>query len=57
MMIASLARVLGYETCAKLAKQAFQENTTIRELVTKQGLLPPEQLDELLDPMAMTRPS
>jgi fumarate hydratase, class II len=48
--------VLGYETCAKLAKQAFKEEKTIRQLVTEQGLLPPEKLDELLEPDSMTRP-
>jgi fumarate hydratase class II len=56
MMVTSLAPVLGYETCAKLAKQAFKEDKTIRELVTEQKLLPPEKLDELLDPDSMTRP-
>jgi fumarate hydratase class II len=56
MMVTSLAPVLGYETCAKLAKQAFKEEKTIRQLVTEQGLLPPEKLDELLEPDSMTRP-
>jgi fumarate hydratase class II len=56
MMVTSLAPVLGYETCAKLAKQAFAENKTIRQLVSEQNLLPPDQLDGLLDPDAMTRP-
>jgi fumarate hydratase class II len=56
MMVTSLAPVLGYETCAKLAKQAFKEDKTIRQLVTEQKLLPPEKLDELLDPDSMTRP-
>jgi fumarate hydratase class II len=56
MMVTSLAPVLGYETCAKLAKQAFKEDKTIRQLVTEQGLLPPEKLDELLEPDSMTRP-
>jgi fumarate hydratase class II len=56
MMVTSLAPVLGYETCAKLAKQAFKEDKTIRQLVTEQGLLPREKLDELLEPDSMTRP-
>jgi len=56
MMVTSLAPVLGYETCAKLAKQAFKEEKTIRQLVTEQKLLPPEKLDELLEPDSMTRP-
>jgi fumarate hydratase class II len=56
MMVTSLAPVLGYETCAKLAKQAFKEGKTIRQLVSEQKLIPPEKLDELLDPDSMTRP-
>jgi fumarate hydratase class II len=56
MMVTSLAPDLGYENCAKLAKQAFAENKTIRQLVSEQNLLPPEKLDELLDPDSMTRP-
>ena len=48
--------MLGYETCAKLAKQAFAEDKTIRELVSEQKLLAPERLEELLEPDAMTRP-
>ncbi len=56
MMVTSLAPVLGYETCAKLAKQAFAEEKTIRELVSEQKLLPAEELERLLDPDSMTRP-
>jgi len=57
MMITSLAPELGYDTCAKLAKQAFDEGKTIRQLVTEQNLLDPARLDALLDPDRMTRPS
>jgi fumarate hydratase class II len=56
MMVTSLAPVLGYETCAKLAKQAFKEDKTIRQLVTEQNLIPAGKLNELLDPDSMTRP-
>jgi fumarate hydratase class II len=56
MMFTSLAPVLGYETCAKLAKQAFAENKTIRQLVSEQNLVPAAELEKLLDPDSMTRP-
>jgi fumarate hydratase class II len=56
MMVTSLAPVLGYENCAKLAKQAFKENKTIRQLVSEQKLIEPTELDRLLDPDSMTRP-
>jgi fumarate hydratase class II len=56
MMVTSLAPALGYEKCAKLAKQAFAENKTIRQLVTDEGLVPAAELARLLDPDSMTRP-
>ncbi|MBX3427315.1 MAG: class II fumarate hydratase [Pirellulales bacterium] len=57
MMVTSLAPVLGYEKCAQLAKQAFKENTTIRQLVLAEKLVPEDKLNELLDPASMTRPA
>ncbi len=57
MMCTSLAPVIGYDNAAKLAKQAFAEGKTIRELATEQNLVPADQLNELLDPDSMTRPS
>ncbi len=57
MTITALAPELGYDRCAALAKQAVKEGATIRDLVTREGLLPPERLDELLNYDAMTRPS
>jgi len=56
MMVTSLAPILGYETCAKLAKQAFAEGKTIRQLVTEQGLVPKAELSAALDPRSMTEP-
>lgn len=56
MMITSLAPRIGYDEAAKLAKQAFEEGKTIRELVREQALLDGKDLDELLDPTTMTRP-
>ncbi|MCC6579725.1 MAG: class II fumarate hydratase [Phycisphaeraceae bacterium] len=56
MMITSLAPEIGYDTAAKLAKQAFEENKTIRQLVTEQKLMPMDKLSSLLDPDSMTRP-
>ncbi len=56
MMVTSLAPVVGYDNAAKLAKQAFKENKTIRQLVTEQKLVDEKTLNELLDPDSMTRP-
>ncbi len=56
MMVTSLAPKLGYDNAAKLAKQAFTEGKTIRQLVQDQNLMEEKELDTLLDPGAMTRP-
>ena len=57
MMVTSLAPEIGYDKAAKIAKQAFEEDRTIRELVREQNLLDDKRLDEVLDPDAMTRPT
>jgi len=57
MMVTALAPEIGYDKAAKIAKQAFEEDRTIRELVREQNLLDDKRLDDVLDPDAMTRPS
>lgn len=56
MMVTSLAPVIGYDTAAAMAKQAFAEGKTIRELMREKGLVSEKELDRLLDPARMTRP-
>ncbi len=56
MMVTALAPVLGYDKAATIAKRAFKEGTTIRELVTAEKLMDPAKLDELLDPRRQTQP-
>jgi fumarate hydratase, class II len=56
MMCTSLAPVIGYDNAAALAKQAYAEGKTIRQLATEKKLLSPRKLDELLDPWSMTEP-
>ncbi|MCL4123978.1 UNVERIFIED_CONTAM: hypothetical protein GTU68_019793 [Idotea baltica] len=55
-MCTSLNPYIGYEKASKLAKEAFASGKTIRELCEEQELLPPDQLQEALDPMRMTEP-
>jgi len=57
MMVTSLAPVIGYDKAAAVAKQALKEGKTIRELVLEEQLVAPKELDRLLDPIRMTRPS
>ncbi len=55
-MVTSLAPVIGYDRAAQIAKEAVHDNVTVRDLVTRQQLLPIEQLNDLLDPYKMTEP-
>ncbi len=55
-MCTSLAPVIGYDKAAALAKRAFAEGKTVRELALEQKILPEKELNALLDPMAMTKP-
>ena len=55
-MVTSLNPFIGYEKASALAKEAFKSGETIRELCTKQNILPPDQLNAALDPYSMTEP-
>jgi fumarate hydratase, class II len=59
-VVTPLARRLGYEAAAAIAKKALADRTTIRQAVLdlgylRRGELTAEQLDEALDVLAMTR--
>jgi len=60
-VVTPLNRYIGYEEAAKVAKRSLAERKTIREVVlesgyVERGLITPEQLDEALDVLRMTRP-
>jgi len=55
-MCTSLAPVVGYDKAAAIAKQAFAEGKTVRQLALEQHLLPKGELDRLLEPFSMTEP-
>ncbi len=54
--VTALVPTLGYDRAAEVAKRAFQENRSVRAIAEKIGALSPEELDRLLDLVAMTRP-
>ncbi len=47
---------IGYETASKLAREAYLTGASIRELCLKYDVLTEEQLEQILNPYAMTRP-
>ncbi len=53
-MVTALVPKLGYDKAAEIAKQAYATGKTIREICTEQNILPPAELDALLDPAKQT---
>jgi fumarate hydratase class II len=53
-MCTALAPVIGYDAAAAIAKESYKTGRTVREIAAERNILPPDQLNELLDPMRMT---
>ncbi len=47
---------IGYDQAATVAKSAAAERRSVRDVVLREGLLPPEKVDEALDVRGMTEP-
>jgi fumarate hydratase class II len=56
MLVTALAPRIGYDLAAEVAKEAHETGRTLREVVLSRKLIPPAELDRLLDPAAMTGP-
>ncbi|HVF71540.1 MAG TPA: class II fumarate hydratase [Chthoniobacterales bacterium] len=55
-MVTSLAPKIGYDRAAEIAKESAKTGRTVRELCLEQKVLPKEELERALDPVAMTEP-
>ena len=47
---------VGYETAARIAREANLTGKSVRELILRDKVLTPEQLEKILDPFEMTSP-
>ncbi len=56
MLVTNLNPVIGYDKAAQVAKKAYKEGHSIREVVKAEKLVPDDQLDKLLDPKTMLTP-
>jgi fumarate hydratase class II len=56
MMCTGLVPRIGYDAAAAIAKEALAGDRTIREVARERTELSEAELDELLDPEAMTEP-
>ena len=54
ILVTALNPVIGYELGAKIAKQAYDEGRSLKEVALEQTELTAEELDRLLDPRQLT---
>jgi fumarate hydratase, class II len=55
-MVTVLAPVLGYDRAADIAKEAYRTGRTVRQVLLDGQVLPPAEVERLLDPRPMTEP-
>lgn len=56
MLVTALNPVIGYDNAAKIAKQAYENGTTLKEEAVKLGLLTEQKFDEVVRPEKMIGP-
>ena len=56
MLVTALNPVIGYDNAAKIAKEAHQNGTTLKEEAIRSGLLTANQFDEVVRPEKMIGP-
>ncbi len=50
----ALNPIIGYEKAAQLAKKAYAEGRSIKEVALEMTELSPQELDRILDPRKLT---
>jgi fumarate hydratase, class II len=55
MIVTRLTPRIGYDNAAKIAKKAMAENKSLRQVVIEEGVLPKDEVDEILDLKKMTK--
>ncbi|MBS9780360.1 MAG: class II fumarate hydratase [Moraxellaceae bacterium] len=56
MLVTALNRFVGYENAAKIAKTAYKENKTLKQVAVELELMTEEQFDEWVKPEEMVSP-
>ncbi|MEC7640907.1 MAG: class II fumarate hydratase [Nitrospinota bacterium] len=57
MLVTALNPHIGYDNAAKVAKKAYEENTTLKEAAVALKLVTAEEFDQKVQPAKMTSPS
>ena len=55
-LVTPLATRIGYDKAAELAYRAYKENKTVRQVLTEERLLDPQEIEKVLDPKSMLGP-
>ncbi len=55
ILVTALNPVIGYDTAAQIAKKAYAEGRSLKEIAAEMTELSKEELDRLLDPKPMTK--
>ena len=56
MLVTALNETIGYDNAAKVAKHAYEKNTTLKEAALALGLVTAEKFDEVVRPEKMVGP-
>jgi fumarate hydratase class II len=56
MLVTALNPHIGYDNAAKVAKKAYQDNSTLKEAAATLKFLTPKEFDEKVRPEKMTGP-
>ena len=56
MLVTALNPHIGYDNAAKVAKKAYQDNSTLKEAAAALNMLTPEEFDEKVRPENMIGP-
>lgn len=56
MLVTALNRHIGYENAAKIAKTAYKQNKTLKQVAVELGLLSEEEFDTWVRPKDMVQP-
>jgi fumarate hydratase class II len=56
MLVTALSPHIGYDNAAKVAKTAYENNSTLREECINLGFLSGEDFDKMVRPEEMTSP-
>jgi fumarate hydratase class II len=57
MLVTALNPVIGYENAAEVAKTAYKENKTLKQVAVELNLVTAEQFDEVVRPEQMIAPN